>query len=107
MNCFFLEKVENLRGRLPLATGDPLNKLREAQRNKKCTFSFMPTNQSDVLKCIKALKNSNATGIDFIDTRSLKLVADLIAPALAHIINLSIELSIFPQCWKWAKVIPL
>ena len=60
----------------------------------------MPTNESDVLKCIKALKNSNATGIDFIDTRSLKLVADLIAPALAHIINLSMKTGIYPKSWK-------
>ena len=40
MNYFFLEKVENLRGRLPLATGDPLNKLRKAQRNKKLHIFF-------------------------------------------------------------------
>ena len=31
----------------------------------------------------------------------------LIAPALAHIINLSIRTSIFSDIWKYAKVIPL
>ena len=35
------------------------------------------------------------------------LVADLIAPALAHIINLSMKTGIYPKSWKWAKVVPL
>ena len=37
----------------------------------------------------------------------MKLAADLIAPALAHIINLSIRASTFTDIWKYAKVIPL
>ena len=53
------------------------------------------------------MKNSSATGVDYIDTRSVKLVAELIAPALTHIINLSIKSSTFPHIWKYAKVIPL
>ena len=34
-------------------------------------------------------------------------MAEIISPVLTHIINLSIESSIFPRCRKWAKVIPL
>ena len=45
--------------------------------------------------------------MDYIDTRTIKLAADLIAPALAHIINLSIRTATFPDIWKYAKVIPL
>ena len=41
------------------------------------------------------------------DTRTLKIIADKIAPVLAQIISLSIEFSIFPTMWKWAKVVPL
>ena len=68
---------------------------------------FIQVRINDVLKIIKGLKNSSATGVDYIDTRTVKLAAELIAPALAHIINLSIRTATFPDIWKYAKVIPL
>ena len=74
---------------------------------RKCSFQLQPVCVADVLKIIRSLKNSSATGVDYIDTRSVKLVAELIAPALTHIINLSIQTSTFPHIWKYAKVIPL
>ena len=61
----------------------------------------------DVHKIISSLKNSSATGVDFIDTRTIKLSAHIIAPVLTHIVNLSITTSTFPTIWKYAKVIPL
>ena len=42
-----------------------------------------------------------------IDTYILKLVVDEILPAMTHVINLSIQQSIFPSTWKVAMVIPL
>ena len=63
-----------------------------------------PVQEDQVLKIIKGRKNSSATGVDYVDTRTIKLVAEPIAPVLTYIINLS---SIFPSIWKWAKVIPL
>ena len=66
-----------------------------------------PVQEDQVLKIIKSLKNSSATGVDYVDTRTIKLVAELIAPVLTFIINLSIQTSVFPTIWKWAKVIPL
>ena len=53
------------------------------------------------------MKNSAATGVDNIDTKIVKLSAELIAPMLTHIVNLSIRTSTFPSAWKYAKVIPL
>ena len=47
------------------------------------------------------------TGVDYIDTRTIKLSAEMIAPALTHIINLSISTNTFPNIWKYAKMIPL
>lgn len=46
-------------------------------------------------------------GVDGIDSRLLILVADEIAPALAHIVNLSFINCTCPQAWKEAKIIPL
>ena len=80
MDSFFLDKIKSLRRNIPLPTGDPASKLKD-------------------------LKNSPSTGVDYIDTKTIKLVADIITPALTHIINLSIQTSTFPAIWNWAKVI--
>ena len=107
MNRFFLDKIKRLRTGIPPPTGDPVRKLREALKNRHCTFSMKQVGTEAVLKIIKNLKNSSATGVDYIDTKSIKLIADILAPALTHVINLSIQSSTFPTIWKWAKVVPL
>ena len=107
MNKYFLEKIRNLRGNIPAVSGDPVKKLKEAMRHRQCSFKLKPVQEDQVLKVIKNLKNSSASGVDYVDTRTVKLIAENIAPALTYIINLSVYSSTFPTVWKWAKVIPL
>ena len=107
MNKFFLDKIKRLRETIPAVFSDPLSKLKEAMQYRQCRFNLEQVSVTEVLKIVQGLKNSSATGVDYIDTQTVKLVADLIAPALTHIINLSIRTSTFPDIWKYAKVIPL
>ena len=107
MNNFFLEKVQDLRQRIPRVDTDPLSKMREVFRDRNCSFRFKPVKQEDVMKIISGLKNSKSSGVDYIDTATLKLVAREILPAITHIINLSISQGTFPTIWKHSKVIPL
>ena len=107
MNKFFIDKIRRLRNNIPALTADPLKRLKEAMRSRQCSFKLAAVQETDVLKYIKSLKNSPATGVDYIDTRTVKLIAEQIAPVLTYIINLSIQSSSFPTIWKWAKVIPL
>ena len=53
------------------------------------------------------LKNSKSSGIDRIDTYTIKLMVDDILPAVTHVVNLSIQQAVFPSLYKIAKVIPL
>ena len=107
MNKFFLEKVKNLRRSVPAVQTDPLAKMKQAMQGRRCRFKLKTVKVEDVIKVIKNLKNSSATGVDFIDTRTVKLAAEMLAPALTHIINLSITTNTFPSIWKYAKIIPL
>ena len=107
MNKFFLDKIKRLRNGIPAQTADPLRGLREAMQGRNCSLSLGRVKEDTVLKYIKGLRNSTATGVDYIDTKSIKLVAEEITPALTYVINLSIETSVFPDIWKWAKVVPL
>ena len=81
MNSFFIEKIQTLGSKIPSTNSDPAKKLREAMRGISCQFKIQKVDIVTVLKIIKSLKNSSATGVDYVDTRTLKLIADKIAPA--------------------------
>ena len=96
LNRFFVDKIKRLRNGIPLPTSDPLKKLREAMRGRNCSFSLKPVQEDQVLKIIKGLKNSSANGVDYVDTRTIKLVAEIITPVLTFKTNLSMQSSVFP-----------
>ena len=107
MNNFFLDKIKKLRSTIHPPKSDPLKKLKEAMKHKQCSFKLKQTNVQEVVKVIRGLKNSSSCGVDYIDTKCIKLVSTLLAPSLVHIVNLSVEASVFPDIWKIAKVVPL
>ena len=107
MRVFFISKVNLLRGRIPETKVDPIAKLRELMQDRQCSFTFQPVTPAEIEKLIAGLRNSKSTGVDYIDTWVIKLVAKEILPALTHIVNLSISHSEFPSLWKLAKVVPL
>ena len=107
MNKFFLGKIRRLRNSIPAAVRDPLAKMKESMSSRVCSFQIQETCEADIKKIIYSLKNSSATGVDNIDTKTVKLSAELIAPCVAHIVNLSIRSNTFPTIWKYAKVVPL
>ena len=107
MNEYFVNKVVDLRQRIPLVDSDPLKYMKQAMSSRSCSFQLKPVQLCDIEKQITSLKNSSATGIDFIDTRSLKLGMNYLAPAIQHIVNLSMTTSTFPDIWKLHKVTPL
>ena len=83
-----IEKVRKLRENIPITNSDPLAKMRESMQNRTCTFNFQPVTETQVTNIISGLRGSKATGMDFIDIKSLKLVSREISPCLAHIIKL-------------------
>ena len=62
MNKFFIQKIENLKGKIPLANCDPLMYLKEAMANRSCTFKLNTVSILEIKKIVRGLKNSSATG---------------------------------------------
>ena len=60
-----------------------------------------------MLRELKSLKINKGAGLDNIPPRLQKAGADIIAPSLTYIFNLSLTKGIFPQDLKVAKVTPL
>lgn len=69
-------------------------------------FSFRSVSELDVFNAISAIK-SNASGLDGLNTRFIKMIAPKIVVSLAKIFNNIIMRSTFPIIWKVAKVIPV
>ena len=70
-------------------------------------FSFDEIQIESVANQLKNLKAKKGAGLDNIPCRLLRLSADLIAPSLTYIYNLSLTSGTFPSEWRTAKVIPL
>jgi hypothetical protein len=67
---------------------------------------FFPVTESEVEKVAKGLKNKLSAGIDKIPDYVVKRCIKLLKKTLANIYNASIELWIFPDQIKIAKVAP-
>jgi hypothetical protein len=107
INGFFIKKVKDIISGIPRVDTDPLTKLRERMAARQCSLTLRHMTEDQVLKVIRKIKPTTATGVDYIDNCTIKLVADAITPALTHIINLSISTATFPTIFKWSKVTPL
>ena len=70
-------------------------------------FKFRPVSVLQVMKVIKKLVNSKATGIFGIPNRALKGFAEHIAPFLTDIFNFSPETKVFPDDLTVGKVAPV
>ncbi len=56
---------------------------------------------------LEELQVSESTGLDDIPARFERVAADIIAPTITFIVNLSLENCIVPSVMKLAKIIPL
>ena len=54
-----------------------------------------------------SISNDKSPGIDNLDVKLLRMVADSFDNPICHDFNLSLEESFCPQVWREAKVIPL
>ena len=71
------------------------------------SFYFTPTNQFEILDITNLLDSNKATNIYNFPISVIKQVSDLISPVISHLINISIQKSIFPNKLKVSKIIPL
>lgn len=66
-----------------------------------------PCTINEVEKIIENLKLNTSSGIDGINTKSIKCVKDLILDEITNCINKNLELGTFPDSLKIAKVSPI
>ncbi|XP_033096783.1 uncharacterized protein LOC117101027 [Anneissia japonica] len=75
--------------------------------NPPAIFYLPEVDEEFVYTEISKMSINKAFGFDEISPNMLKLANLIIVPSLTYIINLSLHSGIFPDDWKYAKVIPL
>lgn len=70
-------------------------------------FAFQPVSPEDVSKTIESLKPKDSCGIDNLSSNLLKSLKNVLSNPICTLINQSLNLGIFPNCLKLAKVIPV
>ena len=65
------------------------------------------TAPEEISKIISSLNIKKAVGYDGISSKILHILKSVISPVLSNIINKSMQLGIFPDKLKIAKIIPL
>ena len=93
--------------RLTAKQDELFNMVETANYSSENNFELSCVTYEEVLKEIRSLTYDYSTGLDNISTSILKLVSDIIASPLTHIINTSIQLGNFSYQWKTAKVTPI
>ena len=77
--------------------------------NPECiySFEFVQIDHTCVLNHLRKLSGDSHLDVLNMDTRLLRLCANIIAPSLTYIMNLSLETGVIPDDWKIARVTPI
>ncbi|CAB4018957.1 Hypothetical predicted protein, partial [Paramuricea clavata] len=70
-------------------------------------LSNIQLTENEVFKALDGLDPSKACGPAGIPGKVLKMTANIIAPSLCYIYNLSLSQGVVPACWKLANVSPV
>jgi len=98
-NNDFTNIGQSLAQEVPSSEIDPLSYVSPVDG----VFSFQRINAQKAIKLLKDLDVSNATALDKIPNRLLKITTDVVATSLTDIFNQSLVTGIFPLIGKWLK----
>ena len=101
-NDYFTSIAQNLASKIPSSNVNPLDFI----VHQPNTFVFFECCESEIVTIIKQLKNNKCSLLE-IPNHIYKSVADIIAPTLRDLINVSVRTGIFPDLLKTARVVPI
>ena len=79
----------------------------EKTKGVKEPFSFRKITNIEVYESLLKLDKNKGPGLDNLDVKSIKAIANVISPHLCTLFNDSIEYSIYPDIFKIAKCVPI
>ena len=90
---------------VPCSSTKASEKLRNVKGNKD--FTFRSITEREVYEEIIKLDKNKGPGIDDLDVKSLKYIADIISEHLCLLFNSTLDSSVYPTLFKTAKCVPI
>jgi hypothetical protein len=112
-NLFLVEKVKCLRAKIPksllvqISSQNNDNVPQGIGKDKNVRFAFSFAGAGRIAKVIKSLNNSQATGLDGIPVKVLKLGTEVLAAPIARLVNVSLSSGKVPRAFMKAIVLPV
>ena len=69
--------------------------------------SFEEITKVGVLKAVQSINISKSSGLNDISSFVVKEVFSILLSQITHLLNLALHISIFPDAWKEALIIPI
>ncbi|XDV11531.1 hypothetical protein PO909_000447 [Leuciscus waleckii] len=108
LNDFFIKKTTNLRSSmLSYPKDSPCSNVKNIMRNKSCSLTFGTVREEIVEKMLLSLPEEKTAGIDHLDGKIVKTVANILCKPISHIFNRSVISGVFLEIWKQSKIIPV
>ena len=109
-NEIFIEKVQNVKAEIVNGVAfSPVERLINWLRKRDTpvpSMNFRPISVNELKSYVKMLKGGRSSGVDDIDSFSLKIAAPLLEDVLLHLVNLTITRGCFADCWKVQLIHP-
>ena len=83
------------------------NEFLESDSSSTNLFHFRTISVTSVALRLSKPLASKSTGMDNIPAKVLRITANIIAPSLTYIFNISLQSGIYVDDWKLAKIIPI
>ena len=103
-NKFFINKITKLRRKSrTIPKEDPVLRLKRwllKRPEPPPPFELKEVNHASLRRSLKRMKGRKVSGIDDIDSYSIKLAAPLMEDTLLHLVNTSIRTKCFAEKWK-------
>ena len=104
LNKHFVEKGQNLASKLPKPKTTIYKTL--GARNP-CSMTFKVITETEVVNIVIDFDNKKSTGVDGIPSILIKWSIHIIAPILTKLFNIFVNMGVYPDSLKVAKVTPL
>ena len=108
-NDYYMRKISKLRQAMVFTENIKSNHcIRDCiMKDKESKFNFHRVDVTEVERLLHSLPDSKLAGLDYLDSKLLKITAGVIAHPVCHIFNRCLAIGLCPKSWKEAKVIPL
>lgn len=104
MSFLLLSQSHKIAEKIPKITD--INKYSTIRTSSKSIF-IEQARDNEILDILMSLDHSKSTGCDEVSAMSLKKCADIIAPIITSIVNLTIFMGVYPDDLKSARVLPV